>query len=158
MNLRNDLIYPTCETFSTLFQGHHDSLVKQALQCDLIKDLLALLDAPLRDHPSPSATKALIVKALKAMTHSLLHGEEVSSVLKANPALGRSGKKRSCFCCSYCCHIGLALSTELTSSPWSRECVMAFKALTIKAFVAEGLVWSRIGESNRVSRSLMRSH
>ncbi len=29
MNLRQDLIYPTCETFSTLFQGHHDSLVKQ---------------------------------------------------------------------------------------------------------------------------------
>ena len=103
MNLRNDLIYPTCETFSTLFQGHHDSLVKQvihfnskltncsclfvfqALQCDLIKDLLALLDAPLRDQPSPSATKALIVKALKAMTHSLLHGEEVSSLLKSNP-------------------------------------------------------------------------
>ena len=57
----------------------------QALQCDLIKDLLALLDSPMRDQPSPSATKALIVKALKAMTHSLLHGEEVSSLLKANP-------------------------------------------------------------------------
>jgi DnaJ family protein C protein 13 len=27
----------------------------------------------------------LIVKALKAMTHSLLHGEEVSAQLKANP-------------------------------------------------------------------------
>ena len=39
----------------------------------------------MRDQSSPSATKALIVKALKAMTHSLLHGEEVSSVLKANP-------------------------------------------------------------------------
>ena len=51
----------------------------------MIKDLLALLDSPLRDQTSPSATKALIVKALKAMTHSLLHGEEVSSVLKTNP-------------------------------------------------------------------------
>ena len=29
MNLREDLIYPCCETFSTIFQGHHDSLVKQ---------------------------------------------------------------------------------------------------------------------------------
>ena len=54
----------------------------QALQCDLIPDLLALLDSPLRDQSSPSATKALIVKALKAMTHSLLHGEEVTSILK----------------------------------------------------------------------------
>ena len=59
----------------------------QALQCDLIPDLLALLDSPLRDQSSPSATKALIVKALKAMTHSLLHGEEVTSILKVR---GRS--------------------------------------------------------------------
>merc|ERR1719189_3576736 len=85
MNLRKDLIYAACETFSTIFGGHHDTLVKQALQCDLIPDLLALLDSPLRDQSSPSATKALIVKALKAMTHSLLHGEEVPSILKANP-------------------------------------------------------------------------
>jgi len=85
MNLRKDLIYAACETFSTIFGGHHDTLVKQALQCDLIPDLLALLDSPLRDQSSPSATKALIVKALKAMTHSLLHGEEVTSILKANP-------------------------------------------------------------------------
>ena len=47
--------------------------------------MLALLDSPLRDVSSPSATKALIVKALKAMTHSLLHGEEVTAQLKANP-------------------------------------------------------------------------
>ena len=51
----------------------------------MIKDLLGLLDSPLRDQTSPSATKALIVKALKAMTHSLLHGEEISSILKSNP-------------------------------------------------------------------------
>ena len=25
---------------------------------------------------------------------------------------GRSGKKRSCFCCSYCCHTGLAFGIE----------------------------------------------
>ena len=31
MNLRDDLIYPCCETFSTIFQGHHDSLVKQVI-------------------------------------------------------------------------------------------------------------------------------
>ena len=29
MNLRKDLIFAACETFSTIFQSHHDSLVKQ---------------------------------------------------------------------------------------------------------------------------------
>ena len=29
MNLRKDLIYAACETFSTIFGGHHDTLVKQ---------------------------------------------------------------------------------------------------------------------------------
>ena len=72
--------------------------------------------------------------------------------------LGRSGKKRSCFCCSYCCHTGLAFRSDVTSSPWSREWVMAFKALTIKALVAEGLVWSLRGESRRANKSGTRSH
>jgi hypothetical protein len=29
LKLRSDLIYPTCEAFSRLFHGHHDTLVKQ---------------------------------------------------------------------------------------------------------------------------------
>ena len=83
-----------CPKFPLLFSLLNDviygfpvnqNIFLQALQCDLVPDLLALLDSPLRDQTSPSATKALIVKALKAMTHSLLHGEEVTSLLKANP-------------------------------------------------------------------------
>ena len=35
---------------------------------------------------------------------------------------------------------------------------MAFKALTIKALVAEGLGWSRSGASSNASKSLIRSH
>ena len=35
--------------------------------------------------------------------------------------------------------IYITLRIEVTSSPCSREWVMAFKALTIKALVAEGL-------------------
>ena len=76
-SLLNDVIYG--------FPVNQKNTFLQALQCDLVPDLLALLDSPLRDQTSPSATKALIVKALKAMTHSLLHGEEVTSLLKANP-------------------------------------------------------------------------
>ena len=34
MNLRKDLIYAACETFSTIFGGHHDTLVKQ-VSCSL---------------------------------------------------------------------------------------------------------------------------
>ena len=44
MNLRDDLIYPCCETFSTIFQGHHDSLVKQVIiqaQCGKTRNLLS---------------------------------------------------------------------------------------------------------------------
>ena len=33
LKLRSDLIHPTCECFSRLFHGHHDTLVKQVRIC-----------------------------------------------------------------------------------------------------------------------------
>jgi len=57
----------------------------QALYCNLVQDLLALLESPLRDQVSPSGTKALIVKALKDMQCSLIHGEEINNLLKSSP-------------------------------------------------------------------------
>lgn len=51
----------------------------QALKADLVPYLLKLLEGiGLENLESPSATKAQIVKALKAMTRSLQHGEQVS--------------------------------------------------------------------------------
>lgn len=82
MNLRQDLLYSICETLNSLFERHHDNLVKQALECDLLKEFLTLLDSPLQEVPSPSGCKALIVKAVKAMQCSLVYGEEISAILK----------------------------------------------------------------------------
>jgi len=84
MGLRRDLLYSVCETFYSLFETHHDSLVKQALSCGLVKEFLQLLDSPLPEVSSPSACKALIVKAVKALQVSLAYGEEISSLLKAS--------------------------------------------------------------------------
>ena len=67
MGLRRDILYSVCETFYSLFETHHDSLVKQALSCGLVKEFLELLDSPLPEVSSPSACKALIVKAVKAL-------------------------------------------------------------------------------------------
>ena len=72
MGLRRDLLYSVCETFYSLFETHHDSLVKQALSCGLVKEFLELLDSPLPEVSSPSACKALIVKAVKALQVSQL--------------------------------------------------------------------------------------
>ena len=46
MNLRDDLIYSCCETFSTIFQGHHDSLVKQVSHMNRIEkpSMLRIID------------------------------------------------------------------------------------------------------------------
>ena len=85
MNLRKDLLYSACETFNSLFEAHHDSLVKQALDCGLIGEFLTLLDSPLPEVSSPSGCKALIVKAVKAMQCSLVYGEEITAQLKQSP-------------------------------------------------------------------------
>ena len=50
----------------------------QALKVELIPYLLRLLDSGLEALDNPAATKAQIVKALKAMMNSLRFGEEVS--------------------------------------------------------------------------------
>ena len=114
MSLRRDLLYIICETLNSLFERHHDNLVKQvnnfffrsllfckikiiinnfnglslstfpyqALECDLLNEFLSILDSPLQEVESPSACKALIVKAVKAMQCSLMYGEQISAILK----------------------------------------------------------------------------
>ena len=79
--LRPDLIGVCCDAFARIFAGHHDSLIKQALDCKLVEELLAFLDSPAADMEQ----RALIVKALKSMTASLAHGERVQAILKASP-------------------------------------------------------------------------
>lgn len=69
-------------SFQQPFERHHDNLVKQALNCDLLKEFLAMLDSPLPQVQIPSGCKALIVKAVKAMQCSLVYGEQISAILK----------------------------------------------------------------------------
>ena len=40
LSLRKDLIGVSCDALSRIFSGHHDSLVRQALDCKLVDDLL----------------------------------------------------------------------------------------------------------------------
>lgn len=82
MNMRKDLLYSVCETFNSLFEAHHDTLVKQAIDSKLIEEFLKMLDSPLAEVSSPSGCKALIVKAVKAMQCSLVYGDEITSMLK----------------------------------------------------------------------------
>lgn len=49
----------------------------QAIKQELVPFLLWVLHNPLENTENPAATKAQIVKALKAMQRSLLYGEQV---------------------------------------------------------------------------------
>ena len=49
-----------CETFNRMFGHNHDSLVSQALNCGLIKDLLNILGSRLDNVPNASACKAQV--------------------------------------------------------------------------------------------------
>ena len=62
MRLRKDLLVVVCETFNRMFNHNHDSLVSQALNCGLIKDLLNILGSRLDNVPNASACKAQVFK------------------------------------------------------------------------------------------------
>ena len=63
MRLRKDLLVVVCETFNRMFGHNHDSLVSQALNCGLIKDLLNILGSRLDNVPNASACKAQVGRA-----------------------------------------------------------------------------------------------
>uniref|UniRef100_A0A8D2LW72 DnaJ heat shock protein family (Hsp40) member C13 n=1 Tax=Varanus komodoensis TaxID=61221 RepID=A0A8D2LW72_VARKO len=82
MKKRPDTIGIACEALNRMFQKEQNDLVVQALKADLVPYLLKLLEGVgLENLESPSATKAQIVKALKSMTRSLQHGEQVNEIL-----------------------------------------------------------------------------
>ena len=66
-----------CEALNSIYIEANDDLVFQALNCDLVPFLLSLLESPLEFISNPSGTKAHIVKTLKSMARSLVHGEKV---------------------------------------------------------------------------------
>ncbi|XP_060154593.1 dnaJ homolog subfamily C member 13 isoform X4 [Globicephala melas] len=82
MKKRPDTVGLACEAINRMFQKEQSELVAQALKADLVPYLLKLLEGiGLENLDSPAATKAQIVKALKAMTRSLQHGEQVNEIL-----------------------------------------------------------------------------
>lgn len=81
MRQGSNVIGVAAETMSRLFLTKKDSLVKQALDVDLIPFLLQLLDGRLDGTENSARIKAHIVKALKNMTYSLTYGNSVISIL-----------------------------------------------------------------------------
>ncbi|KAH0503542.1 DnaJ-like protein subfamily C member 13 [Microtus ochrogaster] len=82
MKKRADTIGLACEAINRMFQKEQNELVAQALKAELVPYLLKLLEGiGLENIDSPAATKAQIVKALKAMTRSLQYGEQVNEIL-----------------------------------------------------------------------------
>ncbi|XP_012285401.1 dnaJ homolog subfamily C member 13 isoform X2 [Orussus abietinus] len=82
MQSRRDMLAVACETLNRLFSTNEDRLIKQALEAEMVPYLLNILEGRLDVIENPATTKAQIVKALKAMSRSLLLGEKVSAILE----------------------------------------------------------------------------
>ncbi|ELU18389.1 hypothetical protein CAPTEDRAFT_227625 [Capitella teleta] len=85
MKRRKDLIGIACEALMRMFQSGQDELTDQALKSEMVPFLVRLLETGLEMQENPAATKAQIVKALKAMQASLLFGEKVTAILDEHP-------------------------------------------------------------------------
>ena len=80
MDARPDIVVLACEALHNIFDKNQSSLVDQAVKAELVQYLLRLLEADLKTVykiENAAATKAQIVKALKAMGRDFLHGEKV---------------------------------------------------------------------------------
>lgn len=84
MDARPDVVGLACEALHRMFEKNHTELVAQALKFELVQYLLNLLNGALKTVENPAATKAQIVKALKAMLRDLTHGEEINKILEAS--------------------------------------------------------------------------
>ncbi|XP_033628714.1 dnaJ homolog subfamily C member 13-like isoform X2 [Asterias rubens] len=82
MKSRPDMTAVACDSLHKMFQKDQPELVKQALDNDLVQFLLSLLSDGLNTLENPAATKAQIVKSLKAMTVCLEYGEQVTALLE----------------------------------------------------------------------------
>ena len=80
MDARPDIIVLACEALHQIFDKNQSALVDQAIKAELVQYLLKLLETDLRvayKIENAAASKAQIVKALKAMSRDFLHGEKV---------------------------------------------------------------------------------
>ena len=82
MKARPDCISFAAEGLALMYERQIPELVEQALQANLVQHLLDVLDAPLSDLDNPSAAKAQVVRALKAMLKDLARGDEINAILE----------------------------------------------------------------------------
>ena len=88
MDARPDIIVLACEALHQIFDKNQSALVEQAVKAELVQYLLKLLETDLRAAykiENAAASKAQIVKALKAMGRDFLHGEKVCRVSLSFP-------------------------------------------------------------------------
>ena len=64
--------------------------ILQALKVEMVEFMVRLLETGTEALENPAATKAQIVKAIKAMQNSLTHGEQVTQ--------GFTHQKKTCMC------------------------------------------------------------
>lgn len=109
MKIRRDMIALAAEALCKMFERGEDELVQQALQAELVPFLLRLLEGGLQALENPAATKAQLVKALKAMQRSLQFGEQVRKIFNnrrelsstsfiESSAVSCNGRKITCCC------------------------------------------------------------
>lgn len=82
MQEHSDLVPLGCDTMARLFLANKDQLVKQALNAGLVPYFLNLLDGQLEYTEHGARSKALIVKSLKSMCQSTLHGTTITNMLE----------------------------------------------------------------------------
>ena len=80
MRFDPEVIPIACETLNRLFVTDSDSLVHQAIECDLVTQLLSILDSSSASGLTAN-TKAIIVEVLKNMSQNVTYGEQVDVML-----------------------------------------------------------------------------
>ena len=79
IRMDSSLVASACGALNRMLLANGDLLVEQALNTDLVKLLLKLLDS---NQSTSSTTRALIVQVLKRMCQNELYGSQVSTILE----------------------------------------------------------------------------
>ncbi|CAG9563804.1 unnamed protein product [Danaus chrysippus] len=82
-----EVVGPACDALTAIFSSpvNTDKLVLQALECDLITELLSMLEGRGSGVGLEGGCVARVVGALKAMSRAGLHSEKVKNILARSP-------------------------------------------------------------------------
>ena len=123
----------TCEALNHLYAAAQSELVLQGIQTQLVPFLLSLLKNSSDLGPTPSATKAHIIKTLQNMSLDEKYGLEVQAIL-AKSEVGAQYRDQVCQIKNSCFPVCLLMSTSHVShhyfhllSAYSYEYVFGFQ-------------------------------